>query len=225
MKLIARIAFAVAPLFMAAAPAFADNPAWYAGKYYDPDNSASPTGFTTGYQLYRTIGCPGKGLLDTPCTVPPPPAPPPAPKAPAPAPMAAPEPPPPPPAPVVETPKPARVIAPAKPLVLKDVNFRFNHYNLMKKDVPILDQAASDLKDQSYPKVKIDGYCDIIGTVKYNLWLSRMRAKTVKTYLIKQGVPADTMTTQGFGKTHFIATNKTAAGRAENRRVELHIVE
>lgn len=41
-----------------------------AGKYYDPSNAASPTGFTIGYELFRTIGCPGKQLLDTPCAVP-----------------------------------------------------------------------------------------------------------------------------------------------------------
>lgn len=40
------------------------------GRFYDPTNAASPTGFTTGYELFRTIGCPGRGLLDTPCPVP-----------------------------------------------------------------------------------------------------------------------------------------------------------
>lgn len=40
------------------------------GRFYDPRNAASPTGFTTGYELFRTIGCPGRGLLDTPCPVP-----------------------------------------------------------------------------------------------------------------------------------------------------------
>lgn len=40
------------------------------GKYYDPSNAASPTGKTTGYELYRTIGCPGQGLLNSPCPKP-----------------------------------------------------------------------------------------------------------------------------------------------------------
>lgn len=40
------------------------------GKYYDPSNAASPTGKTTGYELYRTIGCPGQGLLNKPCPKP-----------------------------------------------------------------------------------------------------------------------------------------------------------
>ena len=40
------------------------------GIFYDPSNAASSSGKTTGFELYRTIGCPGKGLLDTPCQVP-----------------------------------------------------------------------------------------------------------------------------------------------------------
>lgn len=40
------------------------------GRFYDPRNPASPTGFTIGYETFRTIGCPGRGLLDTPCPVP-----------------------------------------------------------------------------------------------------------------------------------------------------------
>ena len=56
-------------------------------RYYDPSNVASPSGNTTGYELYRTIGCPGKQLLDPACKVPPAPQPAPEPK---PAPVAAP---------------------------------------------------------------------------------------------------------------------------------------
>jgi len=56
-------------------------------RYYDPSNVASPSGNTTGYELYRTIGCPGKQLLDPACKVPAPPQPAPEPK---PAPVAAP---------------------------------------------------------------------------------------------------------------------------------------
>jgi outer membrane protein OmpA-like peptidoglycan-associated protein len=226
MKQIARFALAALPMILAATPALADDPAWYAGKYYDPDNSASATGFTSGYQLYRTIGCPGKQLLDAPCAVPPPPpAPAPVVQAPEPAPVTVVtvvEPPPAPP-PVAEAPKPAAVLTKEKPLVLKDVNFRFNHYDLMPAAHPILDQAATGLKEQHFPKVMVDGFTDDIGTVKYNLWLSRKRAETVKNYLVKDGVPADALATKGYGKTHFVASNHTAAGRFENRRVELHI--
>lgn len=225
MNKIAQVTFAVVPLLLASASASADNPAWYVGKYYDPDNAASPTGFTTGYQLFRTIGCPGKSLLDTPCKVPPPPAP--VSQAPKPAPLPVVQAPEPAPAlaaaPIAAAPKPAPVLSRETPLVLKDVNFRFNHYDLLPAAYPILDQAALDLKQASYPATRVDGFTDDIGTVKYNLWLSRKRADTVKHYLVAKGVPANTLFTEGYGKTHFIATNATKAGRFENRRVELHI--
>jgi outer membrane protein OmpA-like peptidoglycan-associated protein len=195
--------------------------------YYNPTNPASPTGFTTGYELYRTIGCPGKQLLDKPCAVPaaapapvaaaePAPAP-----APAPAPVAAPEPAP---APVAApAPAPEPTLTKEHPLVLKDVNFDFDSAKLRKGAFPILDRAAEDLKSANYPHVQIDGYTDSVGKDAYNMKLSDRRAESVKKYLTGKGVPADSLSTKGYGETHFIATNKTKAGRAENRRVELHV--
>lgn len=195
--------------------------------YYNPSNPASPTGFTTGYELYRTIGCPGKQLLDKPCDVPAPAA--------APAPVAAPEPAPAPaPAPApVAAPEPAPAPAPAPapeptltkehPLVLKGVNFDFDSAKLRKTAYPILDNAASDLKSANYPHVQIDGYTDSVGKDAYNMKLSERRSESVKKYLVGKGVPADSLSTKGYGETNFVATNKTKAGRAENRRVELHV--
>ncbi len=201
--------------------------------YYNPTNPDSPTGYTIGYQLYRTIGCPGRALLDRPCNAPPPvaeAAPAPVVEA-APAPAievtrvvrAAPEP-----APVAAA-VPAPVQAPAPvlnrtlPLVLKDVNFKFNSAELNPLAYPILNQAAEELMSDSYPHVQVDGYTDAIGPAAYNMTLSERRAQSVRQYLIARGVPEDRLATEGFGKTHFIATNKTRVGRYENRRVELHV--
>lgn len=197
--------------------------------YYNPSNPTGPNGFTNGYELFHTIGCPGKQLLDNPgklCVPAPAPAPVAAPEpAPAPAPVAAPEPAPAPtpaPAPAPE-PKAAPVLTKEHPLVLKDVNFDFGSAKLRKGAGPTLDQAAEDLKGANYPHVQIDGYTDSVGKDAYNMKLSERRAESVKKYLVGKGVPADTLSTKGYGETHFIATNKTKAGRAENRRVELHI--
>lgn len=195
--------------------------------YYNPTNPASPTGFTAGYELYHTIGCPGKQLLDRPdklCVPAPAPAPVAAPEpapapAPAPAPVAAPEPAPAP----AAAPAPEPTLTKEHPLVLKDVNFDFNSAKLRKGAFPVLDKAAEDLKGANYPHVKIDGYTDSIGKDAYNMKLSERRAESVKKYLTGKGVPADSLSTKGYGETHFIASNKTKAGRAENRRVELHV--
>jgi outer membrane protein OmpA-like peptidoglycan-associated protein len=203
--------------------------------YYNPANPASSSGFTTGYELYRTIGCPGKQLLDNPgkwCA--PAPASAPAPEAAAPAaPAAGPSPAPeavttpaPAPAPAAEAalaPKPAPVLTKEHPLVLKGVNFNFDSAKLRPEAFSILNQAAEDLKATNYPHVQIDGYTDSTGPAAYNLKLSARRAQSVKAYLISRGVPADTLATKGYGETHFVATNKTRAGRFENRRVEMHV--
>jgi len=75
----------------------------------------------------------------------------------------------------------------------------------------------------SYPDihVEIDGFTDITGSLDLNQRLSEQRAEAVRTYLSSQGVRSDTMTTQGFGPSQPVASNDTAAGRQQNRRVEL----
>jgi outer membrane protein OmpA-like peptidoglycan-associated protein len=75
----------------------------------------------------------------------------------------------------------------------------------------------------AYPdiKVEIDGYTDSTGSQEFNQKLSMERAGSVESYLAQQGVAGTLMTTQGFGPSDPIASNDTAAGRQQNRRVEL----
>jgi OOP family OmpA-OmpF porin len=89
----------------------------------------------------------------------------------------------------------------------------------------VLDEAAETLKANPSVKVYVNGYTDSIGTYAYNLALSKRRANAVATYLEDRGIEASRLIPQGFGKTHFVATNRTAEGRAQNRRVELVPVE
>ena len=88
-------------------------------------------------------------------------------------------------------------------------------------DRPVLDEAAETLKANPNVKVYVNGYCDAIGKYGYNLKLSQRRAESVSAYLEDKGIPSSQLIPQGFGKTHFVATNRTAVGRAQNRRVEL----
>ena len=85
----------------------------------------------------------------------------------------------------------------------------------------MLDEASETLKSNPNVKVEVNGYCDAIGSAAYNLKLSQRRAEAAARYLEDKGIPAGQLIPQGFGKTHFVATNSTAEGRAENRRVEL----
>jgi OOP family OmpA-OmpF porin len=121
-----------------------------------------------------------------------------------------PPPPPPAPAPVVK-----------KKIVLRGVNFDFNKSTLQPAGKPILDEAARILKDNPTLNIQVQGHTDSIGSAKYNVGLSDRRAATVKNYLVSQGVSASRLTTKGFGLTQPIASNETADGRAQNRRVEL----
>ena len=80
----------------------------------------------------------------------------------------------------------------------------------------MLDEAAETLKSNPNTKVYVNGYCDAIGGRAYNLRLSQRRAEAVAAYLEDKGIPASQLIPQGFGKTHFVATNSTVEGRAEN---------
>jgi len=75
----------------------------------------------------------------------------------------------------------------------------------------------------AYPTLKlaIEGNTDSVGTELFNQELSERRAEGVRTYLTQQGVPANSTTSSGFGKTRPIASNDTSEGRQQNRRVEL----
>src|ERR1700674_3557152 len=70
-------------------------------------------------------------------------------------------------------------------------------------------------------KLEVEGHTDSVGSDEYNQRLSEQRANSVRGYLVSQGVSADAITAIGFGKTNPVTDNNTAAGRQQNRRVEL----
>ncbi|MFA6167545.1 MAG: OmpA family protein [Gemmatimonadaceae bacterium] len=167
----------------------------------------------------RFLGGPSR---NSPCYIAPPP-PPPAPVYVAPVPAPAPPPPPPmPPTPVAqETPQQA---APAPPvrrslMTLRGNNFEFDSSSLTAGAKDTLQVAVNTLKTYPDIKIEIQGHTDWIGTDAYNQALSERRANSVRDFFISQGIAAGRITTIGFGETQPVATNDTAAGRAENRRV------
>jgi outer membrane protein OmpA-like peptidoglycan-associated protein len=141
-------------------------------------------------------------------------------EAPAPAPAAAPPPPPPPPPPPEPAPPPPPPPPPpAREMVLKGVTFETNSDRLRPESTSTLEGVASTIRQCQCSKVSIRGYTDSTGTAEYNQKLSEKRAIAVKDYLESHGVPAGILAAEGFGEENPIATNKTAEGRAENRRV------
>jgi OOP family OmpA-OmpF porin len=85
----------------------------------------------------------------------------------------------------------------------------------------MVDEAVRLMNDKSDLRVSVEGHTDSIGSDAYNQRLSERRAKAVRDYMISQGIDASRITTRGFGESKPVADNKTAAGRAENRRVEI----
>jgi OOP family OmpA-OmpF porin len=106
---------------------------------------------------------------------------------------------------------------------LRAVHFDFNKSNIRSDARPILDEAARMLKERGEVKIVVEGHTDSIGGDAYNMKLSKRRAEAVKRYLVEHRIAASRITSEGFGKRQPVASNATAEGRAQNRRVELHV--
>jgi OOP family OmpA-OmpF porin len=107
-------------------------------------------------------------------------------------------------------------------VILRGVTFLPGRATLTPEAREILRDVASQLVENPQYKVQVSGHTDIRGTRARNLRLSLARARTVETFLEANGVPPTQVTAKGFGPDVPIAPNKTAAGRAKNRRVELN---
>lgn len=134
---------------------------------------------------------------------------------------AAPPPPPPPPPPVAQAPLPPPPPPAKKKIVLRGVNFDFDKATIRPDAARILDEAVATLKAEPDVEVLIVGHTDSVGSEAYNLRLSQRRAQAVRDYLVKHGVSAARLRVKGVGESQPVASNDTAEGRAQNRRVEL----
>ena len=110
-------------------------------------------------------------------------------------------------------------------LVLHNIHFKFNSYDLTADSQQTLSVVAQRLVANPNVRVRVEGHTDATGSAAYNLKLSKERANSVMRYLVGRGVNQDRITAEGFGMTRPVASNKTKAGRAENRRVEIAPVD
>ncbi|HRI10370.1 MAG TPA: OmpA family protein [Nannocystaceae bacterium] len=109
--------------------------------------------------------------------------------------------------------------------VIRGIYFDLNKDTIKPKSKPVLDRAVEVLKDFPSIRIEISGHTDSTGSREYNLDLSRRRAESVKRYLVTEGgVEESRVQTRGAGPDEPIDTNKTAAGRAKNRRIEFMIL-
>ncbi|GGI54168.1 outer membrane protein OmpA [Oxalicibacterium solurbis] len=129
---------------------------------------------------------------------------------------------------VAAAPASAPVVAPVptseKVTFAADAFFDFDKAVLKPDGKAKLDDLASKLNGLNLEVIIAVGHTDSIGPDAYNQKLSVRRAEAVKSYLVGKGVDAKRVYTEGKGEKQPVATNKTAAGRAQNRRVEIEVV-
>ena len=96
---------------------------------------------------------------------------------------------------------------------------------IMPQSFPLLDEVADVLRKRATMQVRVEGHTDSRGSRTKNMRLSQARADSVKAYLVGHDIAASRMVSVGFGPDQPIETNKTAAGRERNRRVEFMITQ
>jgi outer membrane protein OmpA-like peptidoglycan-associated protein len=106
---------------------------------------------------------------------------------------------------------------------MSDVLFDTGKYTLRPLAREKLAKVAGIVSGHPGLKLDVEGYTDSVGGEDYNQQLSEQRAASVRGYLTQQGMPLASVTAKGFGKAQPVASNDSAEGRQQNRRVELVI--
>jgi outer membrane protein OmpA-like peptidoglycan-associated protein len=108
---------------------------------------------------------------------------------------------------------------------LSDILFDFGKSELRREAE--LNVAKLSVILQQFPEmhITVEGHTDNVGSEEYNLKLSEKRAKSVLDFLVREGVTAERMELKGYGMSQPVASNETAQGRQQNRRVDLVIRE
>jgi outer membrane protein OmpA-like peptidoglycan-associated protein len=110
-------------------------------------------------------------------------------------------------------------------VTLRGVNFELGKAVLLPISREILQEVARSLVTNPQVRVEVAGHTDSTGSVAVNERLSLARAESVKAFLVENGVTAERMEVQGYASTQPVASNRTASGRAQNRRVELRRID
>ena len=109
-------------------------------------------------------------------------------------------------------------------IVLKNIFFETNRYDIKPESEPELNEVVQLMKDNPGLRIQISGHTDNSGKTADNRTLSESRAKAVTNYLIGKGIAPERLTFKGFGDTQPVADNSTSEGRARNRRTELTVI-
>ncbi|RKH69190.1 OmpA family protein [Corallococcus aberystwythensis] len=112
----------------------------------------------------------------------------------------------------------------AQGIVLEGVAFRTGSSQLTSKSQRMVDELGNVLKEKSETRVRIKGYTDSTGNADTNRQLSETRAESVRSELVRDGVPEDRIEVSGEGDADPIASNDTPQGRVQNRRIEVQVL-
>jgi outer membrane protein OmpA-like peptidoglycan-associated protein len=123
----------------------------------------------------------------------------------------------------VSRPAKGKTAAGAEKMRLAMVHFDFDKQNIKKMYVPVLDQHVAYLNEHATLPILVEGHTDYMGPDGYNQKLSEIRANVVRDYLIQKGIASSRIQVVGYSEHRPIADNKTAEGRAMNRRSELDV--
>jgi len=104
-----------------------------------------------------------------------------------------------------------------------NITFASNSGTLNSNFAPILDSIAIIFKEFKDTNIDVGGFTDSTGSNQHNQELSERRAASVANYLVRSGVSSNRIHSRGLGERYPIASNNTAAGRGQNRRVEINI--
>lgn len=108
---------------------------------------------------------------------------------------------------------------------VEGITFQSGSATIRPASYPTLDAAAAVMQEFDSLRLRVEGHTDSQGDEAANMALSAERATAVVAYLTERGISADRLASEGFGETRPVADNGTAAGRAQNRRIEFVIVE
>ena len=107
----------------------------------------------------------------------------------------------------------------------KTILFNSGKSSFQKQTFPVLVSITSILKEYPTAKFSLEGHTDSTGKAANNIILSKERAAAVKNYLVENGISTERLTSEGYGDTKPIESNKTTKGKAANRRVEVKLVK
>lgn len=108
--------------------------------------------------------------------------------------------------------------------ILRNIQFEFDSYVLMRSSFVELDKVIEYLKGNKQVHVRLSGHTDFIGSDDYNTTLSRNRARSVADYFISKGIDSNRIISYGYGKSRPLVLDKTDEGRKVNRRVEIRFI-